>query len=219
MQRGGRAADQPAMVPERGPAHGPGQHRRARLRGSVRRGHRDRSRTIHAGLSELAGKHPGLVYQPAVVVGTPDSGLVLRRLWRICRAHRRPHGVRSLWQRGHRTGKRRSRYVVQQRVVAPLHAGMAGRGLRRPDGILSQLGHGDRLRHPVLLGGPHDYAGHRKHRADTFPLRVSARHGAGRGRPEDEQDPGQHLGPAGPAGTVRDRCPAFRPDDGNRSGE
>ena len=40
----------------------------------------DRAGTLHQGLLQLAGKHPGLVHQPPVVVGTPHPGLVLRRI-------------------------------------------------------------------------------------------------------------------------------------------
>ena len=49
-----------------------------------------RAGTLHQGLFQLAGEHPGLVHQPPVVVGAPHPGLVLRGLRRDDRSARIP---------------------------------------------------------------------------------------------------------------------------------
>ncbi len=76
-------------------------------------------------------------------------------------------------------GPGRARYVVQQRSVAVQHARLAGR-YARPAPLLPDQHHGNGLRHPVLLGGPHDHDGPVVDRRDPVPHGLSARPGPGR---------------------------------------
>ena len=62
-----------------------------------------------------------------------------------------------------------------------------------------------RLRHPVLLGGPHGHAGHRVHGRRALPPGLHPRPGARRRPAEDVQDQGQRDRPAGGHREVRHR--------------
>ena len=64
------------------------------------------------------------------------------------------------------------------------HVGLAG-GDGRLRVLLSDVGAGDGLRHPLLLGGAHDHDGARVHRRGALPHRVPARPGAQRERAEN----------------------------------
>ncbi len=74
--------------------------------------------------------------------------------------------------------------MVQLRTVAIFDAGLAGRdaGLSKilPDKLADH-----RIRHPIFLGGAHDYAGAAFHADCAVPLRLLALAGAHGGRGED----------------------------------
>ena len=76
-------------------------------------------------------------------------------------------------------GRGRARYLVQQRAVALQHARLAA-GHGRHAALLPHHDDGDRLRHPLLLGGAHDHARPLVHRRRALPHGLSARHGARR---------------------------------------
>ena len=93
---------------------------------------------------------------PPAVVGPSHPGLVLPRRPRD--RERRggwPRRLRDVRPAGGRAapGPRHLRHLVQLGPVAVLHARLAGRH-RRPAPLLPDLGHGDRLRHHLLLGRP-----------------------------------------------------------------
>ena len=83
----------------------------------------------------------------------------------------------------------------------------------RPALLLPDHGAGNRLRHPVLLGGAHDHDGAGVHRPGAVPHRLSARHWCATAGPQDEQDAGQRHRPARGDGRVRHRRPALHPAD------
>jgi hypothetical protein len=56
-------------------------------------------------------------------------------------------------------GHRCPRHLVQLGAVAVFHHGVAGKDAAAGD-LLSDVGAGDRFRHPVFLGRPHDDDGH-----------------------------------------------------------
>ena len=85
---------------------------------------------------------------------------------------------------------RRARHLVQLGAVAVLDPGLA-RPDDRAEEVLSDVGAGDRLGHPVLLGRPHDDDGHAVHEGGALPHRLPARAGDGREGPEDVQVQGQ----------------------------
>ena len=87
-----------------------------------------------------------------------------------------PTRMRDLRLHGDRPGPGRAGYLVLLRPVAVLHAGLARRDARLQI-FLPDLLHGDRLRHPVLLGGAHDHDGPGVHRRGALPHRLSARPG------------------------------------------
>ena len=113
-------------------------------------------------------------------------------------------------------GSRHLRHVVQLGSVAVLDAGVAGRHARLP-ALLPDLGHGDRLRHHLLLGRPDGDARHPsdRHRAipHGLPLGADPR---SRGR-EDVEDEGQRRRSARDHGRVRCRCPPIRADPRRRA--
>ena len=75
--------------------------------------------------------------------------------------------------------------------------------------VLSDLGAGDRLGHPVLLGRPHDDDGHAFHERGAVPHRLPARAGDGREGPEDVEVQGQRHRPPGADRQIRRRCAAL----------
>ena len=89
-----------------------------------------------------------------------------------------------------RPGPRHLRHLVQLGPVAVLDAGLAGAD-RRPGPLLPGLGHGDGLRHPVLLGRPDDDAGHRADRGGALPHGLPVGPHPRPVRPEDVEDEGQ----------------------------
>ena len=119
-------------------------------------------------------------------------------------------------------GLRRARHVVLIGAVAVLDPGLA-RPHRRPGEVLSDHGVGDRVRHPVLLGGPNDDVRYVRRRRSRHHARrqarsagavrecVPARADSRRVRPQDEQVARQRYRPAGLGGAVRRRRTALHP--------
>ncbi len=103
-------------------------------------------------------------------------------------ARQDPAALRPLRQHPHPAGPGCAGHLVLLRSVALLHPGLA-RGDPRPEVFLPHLDHGDRLRHPVLLGGAHDHVRAGVHRRDPLPHRLPARADPRRARAQDEQDP------------------------------
>ena len=87
------------------------------------------------------------------------------------------------------------RHVVQLGPVAVLDARLAGRHAR-PRALLPDLGHGDRLRHHLLLGRPDDDARAPADRHRAVPHGLPVRADPRPGRPEDVEDEGQRRRPA-----------------------
>jgi valyl-tRNA synthetase len=123
---------------------GPVVRRRRGTRGARHRRGRGRSHPVRPGelvedLFRVDAQHPGLVHQPATLVGSSHPGLVRRRGQHIRRPDRErgrregPGGPRP----GRRTaaGRRRARYLVLVGPVALLDAGLAG-GDRRARPLL-----------------------------------------------------------------------------------
>ncbi len=98
--------------------------------------------------------------------------------------------------------------------VALLDHGLAGRDRDAPH-LLPDLGHGDRARHHLLLGGPDDDDGHSLHGRGALPDGVPAPHGAGREGRQDVEDEGErHRSPRHHRAARGRRAPvhAGRPD-------
>ncbi len=120
--------------------------------------HPHRARALHQSLLQLAGKHPGLVHLPPALVGSPHPGLVLRRLRRddCCSPGSNP--LRPLQQRPHPARPGCARHLVLLRSLALFNTRLA-RADPRLQIFLPDFLYGDRLRHPVLLGGADDHVG------------------------------------------------------------
>ena len=214
QRRRHRATAQDTVVPAHGAAGRQGPRGRARRTDAVR------AAALREGLLRLAGADPRLEPEPPAVVGPPHPGLVLpgRPRDRL-RPGRGPRRVRRLRPAGGRAGAGSGhlRHVVQQRPVALLHPGLAGPD-GRPGALLPGLGHGDRLRHHLLLGRPDDDAGGVADRAGPLrgglPLGPRARPL----RPEDVQDQGQRRRPARRDRRHRGRQPALRAGQRGRPG-
>ena len=137
-------------------------------------------------------QHPGLVHLAPALVGPPDPGLVLRRAATITVARSTPDGLRQV---------RRRRELKQDEDVLdtwfstglwPFSTlGWPDETPRaaRPSTRRAMLETG--LRHPLLLGGPHDDDGPALHEEGALPHRVPARDGARRERRQDVQGEGQ----------------------------
>ena len=153
-QRRHRAApEDPVVHPDRPP-------RRGGPRGHPESPDPDPARAVREDLGALADEHPGLERLPPALVGPPDPGLAVPRrpLDGVGRSGR-SRGVRDVRPAGRRAhpGPRHLRHLVQLRAVAVLDARLAGRHARLPP-LLPDVGDGDRLRHPVLLGRPDGHA-------------------------------------------------------------
>ena len=118
--------------------------------------------------------------------------------------------VRPARQRA-RAGPRHLRHVVQLRAVAVLDPRLARRdaGLRA---LLPDVGHGDGLRHHLLLGRPDDDARHPAHRRGALPHGLPVGPDPRSRRPEDVEDEGQCRRPAGRHRRDRRRRVALRGD-------
>src|SRR4026207_1763585 len=101
-------------------------------------------------------------------------------------------------------GPRRARHVVLVRALALLHPRVA-RVHARARGVLSDFGAVDRLRHPVLLGGPDVDARPQVHGRRAVPPRLHPRAGPRRRGPEDVEVQGQRGRSPSRDGQVRDR--------------
>src|ERR1035438_1800074 len=108
--------------------------------------------------------HCAECHEIVVAFGAVPGGdaVALRRMSRNRRGARNPRRVSALQFRRPHPGHRRSRHLVLQRTLALFHPRLA-RQNRRSRQVLPHLAAHHRLRHPLLLGRPHDYAGLRIH--------------------------------------------------------
>ena len=137
--------------------------------------HPHRARALHQGVLQLVGKYPGLVHLAPALVGAPHPGLVLRRLRRDDRQPARTPAP------AHTAGVRTcTRTRMCSTPGSPPGCGPSPRwvGPRKPPTtryFYPTTDHGDRLRHPVLLGGAHDHVRTGVHRRDPLPYGIPAR--------------------------------------------
>ena len=172
----------------------------------------DPARAVREDLGALADRHPRLERVAPAVVGPPDPGLVLpgRPRHGVVGAGRagRLRGVRPPGRRAP-AGPGHLRHLVQLRAVAVLDPRLAGRHAG-PRHLLPDLGHGDRLRHHLLLGRPDDDARARADRRGAVPHGLPVGPHPRPGRPEDVEDEGQRRRPARRHRRVRGRRAALR---------
>ena len=197
------------------------QSRRTGTHGRRRHPGRRHHNTSHIGrtpLLRLGRRHARLDHFPATLVGSPHPHLVWAR-WGSGVPWPRRRGSRGLHPR-----PGRARHLVFLRPLAVLHHGLARENPRTGE-ILPNIRAGHRLRHPVLLGGPHDDVWHlrrphhprnprvRPGRAAPNPIHrpIPPRPGARRTRPEDEQVAGQRHRPHGLGGRIRCRRAPLHP--------
>ena len=133
-------------------------------------------RLVHLAPALVGPSHPGLVLPPSGHVTVARAGS--DRSARECGSTRA------------RAGRGRARHLVLVGAVAVLDAGLARADARAQD-LLPDLGDGDRLRHPLLLGRPHDDDGPALHEEGAVPHRLPARHGRRRARRQDVEGEGQ----------------------------
>src|SRR5207237_2189388 len=114
-------------------------------------------RAVEGRALPLDAQHPRLVRLAPALVGPPDPRLVLRVRPRYGVAADAP-GLRDLPLGPPDAGSRRARHLVLLGAVAVLHPRLA-RAHQGAAHVLSELGAGDRVRHPLLLGGPDGHAG------------------------------------------------------------
>ena len=178
------------MVPEDGGA------RPARAEGGDGGYGTARSGQVQEYLPLLDGKRQGLVHFAPVVVGAADSGLLpARGRLRGGRDARRGAGggPRKDRQpvalaRGPAAGSRCARHVVLVVALADFGLRRHQQPRKRRDQILlSDQRPGDRARHPLLLGGAHDYRRVRIPRRETVRQRLPDRNRARQTAPQDEQ--------------------------------
>ena len=174
----------------------------------------DPARPVREDLGTLDDDDPGLERQPPAVVGPPDPGVVLPGRPRdgLGRPGRSAslRGLRASGV-GAAAGPGHLRHLVQLGPVAVLDARLAGRHAR-PGSLLPDIGHGDGLRHHLLLGRPDDDAGPDADRPGAVPHGLPVRPHPRSGRPEDVQDEGQRRRSARRHRRVRRGRPAIRPD-------
>ncbi len=132
-------------------------------------------------------QHPRLVHLAPALVGPSHSRLALPRMPRNRGGARSAHHLPALRLHRPGAGSRRARHLVQLRPLAVLHARLA-RPDRRPGHLLPHFAAHHRLRHPLLLGGPHGHAGHRIHGRRALPPGLHPRPGARRRAAEDVED-------------------------------
>ena len=148
---------------------------------------------VREDLGALADQHPRLERVAPALVGAPDPGLVLPGRPRdgVARGGR-PLGVLGVRTpcRGADPGSGHLRHLVQLRALAVVDPRLARRHTRSRD-LLPDIGHGDGLRHHLLLGRPDDDARPRADREGTVPHGLSVRPHPRPVRPEDVEDEGQ----------------------------
>ncbi len=154
-------------------------------------------------------EHPRLVRLPPALVGPPDPRLVLRERPRQ-RGSGEARRLRPVQPAGPHPGPGRARHLVLLGPLALLHLRLAGRDQGAAH-VLSQLGDGDGLRHPLLLGRAHGHARRALHGRGALPHRLPARDGPRREGREDVEDAGQRHRPARAHREVRRRCAALHP--------
>ena len=150
---------------------------------------------------------------PPAVVGTPDPGLVL--------PGRPRHGDVGARRAGRLRGLPATGARAASRTPTSSTPGSA-RGLwpfstlgwpdptDGPPSLLPGHGHGDRLRHHLLLGRPDDDARHPPDRRGAVPDRLPVGPDPRPVRPEDVEDEGQRRRPAGHDRRGRRGRPAVR---------
>ena len=151
-----RAIHQPAVVREDAP---PG---RTRAQGGGGRPRALPPRGAQGRLLPLARLAARLGNLAAAVVGPPNPGVLRCGRGRACAPHRRRvrgNAPRLPRRQGTGAGSRCARHLVLLGTVAILHAGMARRGKRRPQGVLPHLRAGHGKGHHLLLGGTDDHDG------------------------------------------------------------
>ena len=140
----------------------------------------------------LPREHPGLVHLASALVGAPDP--------RVARAERRDQGRArrgrpSAPRRRLEAGPRRARHVVLERALAVLDARLAGQDARARRSSIRRTRSSERsrdgLRHPLLLGRPHDDVRAPLHEGGAVPPRAPLRPHRRRDRRQDEQGEGQ----------------------------
>jgi hypothetical protein len=173
-------------------------------RGGTNGQDQDRTPAMGEDLLRVDVQHTRLVHLEADMVGAPDPGMELQGLRRLDGRQGNTGGVHALWRGRPRARARRAGHLVQLGAVALLYDGLAGSD-SRSRGLLSDLGHGHRLRHPVFLGRQNDHDGAQVHGGCSLPGRVYPRIGPGRRRKEDEQVQGKRNRPPRDHRAVRRR--------------
>ena len=192
VRHGGRAATVGSMVREDGAA------RRAGARRVPRGSDPHSAGALGSGVRELAYGHPRLEHLAPALVGTPHSGVVLRRMRSAAEHHREPrrrHDVPAL-RVSRAPGRGRARHVVLLVALADLHARLARRDRAGSRRVLPDRHARDRAGDPLLLGRPHGDGGLRVHGPRAVPHRLLARDGARHAAPQDVEVAGQRDRPA-----------------------
>ena len=161
------------------------------------------------GISELDEEYPGLDAFAAVVVGTPNTGVVLRLRRDYC-GEGRAKDVPEVRIGQTAAGSGCPGYVVQLGLVAVFDAGLAGED-RRFRKILSDELADHRVRHPVFLGGADDHDGAAFYWASSLSRGVSAFDREDTHWRKDVQVQGDGTGPGGAESTVWNGCDAVLP--------
>ena len=140
---------------------GPSRSPSAALDATRSRADADPARAVREDLGALADQHPRLERVAASCGGATASrpGTARTATSRCRPSADGPDGLRGLRPAGRRApaGPGHLRHLVQLGAVAVLDARLAGRHARLRT-LLPDLGHGDRLRHHLLLGRPDDDA-------------------------------------------------------------
>jgi valyl-tRNA synthetase len=122
-----------------------------------------RARGVDEDLRALDDQHPRLVHLAPALVGAPHPGLLL---WELQACERHPRGdalgLREMRLEGARPGRRRARHLVLERALALRDARLAREDALARE-VLPRERSRDGLRHPLLLGRPHDDDGHPLH--------------------------------------------------------
>ena len=194
----------------------------ARDRGGRDRPHAIRAQAMGEHLLRLDAPGAALVHQPPALVGPSHPRLVragrhgFRRDERGGGARRRDEVLRRGGRRAH-AGRGRARHLVQLGALADVDARLA-RAHAGARALLPGRRARHRLRHHLLLGRPHDDAGHALHEGRAVPHRLHPRPRARRARQEDVEDDGQRHRPARAHRRIRRGCAALRDLRADRAG-